>query len=739
MLSVVIPTHNRSDSAVRLAKALDAQECKVPFEIIFALDGCRDDTKIMLESLSLKRPLKIVELDGRGAAAARNKGAASAEGDILLFVDDDIVPQPNMLSAHIAHRISEESLVVGPYPYGPDMPVNPLDFFIRDWWHVRFQALAVPTHVFTYKDCLTGNLSMSRRMFENAGSFDEIFEKDGREDYELGVRLLKLGGRMTFAPDALAYHYPKNKPKSLLRKWYTFGKADVRFAQKQPEVFWSLPMQNLLRKRKWKHRWAMNLALSLPLVDAAIIYVMGTFFESNLERLWDRRLLRLWYICQRLAYIYGVRTELGGWCRLQSFLRSKLETAEWPENRVRIEDVDILADLSEIGDMDDADKLFLIARTGYSIKSWVEAPCRPGRDSMPTEEIAECLSNNVGWPAWHSSLDSNVQSIWPKDFDNDAWRKLTVGMLDIEKNKLARCDNTSSVNFSDMSVIVLCGKEEEMPRSILDSAEVIGVTVGNGRACGKLLSAALSLCKGRLVAFLKPSDSVDIGWSRAVYGHFQDHSISCVITPAILRGIRTRGEELYHRLADFERVTTWDFAYLSEYLPAAHILDQYNTACHRFIFERKALVAACEALNGSMASYEDITARLLYESVCNYHDIVYEPKAIVWNESQIKSEDVRSMAAQHSYRISKMVCERMFSRNIGKTRAARTLVKLMRFKMRKPLQSACGTLDWPISFAANEAASAVQGVCGGLMERDGKESGDISVTVQEHGGVIWVS
>lgn len=318
MLSIVVPTHNRSASAVRLALALDRQECSRPVEATFVLDGCTDDTRHALESLELRRPLNIIDACGAGAAAARNRGAAASSGDVLLFLDDDVVPQAGLFGAHLrAHRYREHAVVVGPYPYGPDMPVNPLDFRIRDWWQGRFAEMARRKHVFTYEDCVTGNLSLPRADFESVGGFDEHFEKDGREDYELGVRLLKSGMSMSFAVDALAYHYPTNRPSSSLRKWYTFGRADVRMAAKHPYLFDSLLFS----------RWATlnpafctrsRAALSLCGSHGRSIASLGWFFDRNMARLWKPRFWQVWEWSKSLVYFAGAVSASGG---MSGFIR----------------------------------------------------------------------------------------------------------------------------------------------------------------------------------------------------------------------------------------------------------------------------------------------------------------------------------------------------------------------------------------------------------------------------------
>ncbi|MHB0912764.1 MAG: glycosyltransferase family 2 protein [Armatimonadota bacterium] len=280
MLSVVIPTHNRAGSVCQLARALAAER---DFEAVFALDSCTDGTREALAALDLPFPLKIVECAG-GAAHARNAGAKAARSERLVFIDDDVMPEPGMLAHHAG-----EGAIVGPYPYAPEMPVNALDFTIREWWTRRFAEMASPEHEFDYRDCLSGNLSIGRDEFFGVGGFDEDFVKDGREDYELGARVV---GHLSFRfePKAAARHYPTNRPASHLRKWYTFGRADVRFAEKHPHLAGTLPLARV-RVRRAPGRW--------------VVPLFGRFFEANLERMWSPAWMRAWHAARNLVYVSG--------------------------------------------------------------------------------------------------------------------------------------------------------------------------------------------------------------------------------------------------------------------------------------------------------------------------------------------------------------------------------------------------------------------------------------------------
>src|SRR5690349_12686793 len=115
-VSVVVPTFNRRASLHRLLMALSAQTYPTEqFEVIVVDDGSTDGTDQLLASLITPYALQVIRQANGGPAVARNRGVASAHGALIVFLDDDVEPVPELLAEHVAvHDAESDPVVIGP-------------------------------------------------------------------------------------------------------------------------------------------------------------------------------------------------------------------------------------------------------------------------------------------------------------------------------------------------------------------------------------------------------------------------------------------------------------------------------------------------------------------------------------------------------------------------------------------------------------------------------------------------
>ena len=249
--SVVMPTHGRRESLLRVLKALDRQQLPDGnFEVIVICDGDVDGSANACRSLvpQIGYSLRILTQENQGPAAARNRGVAEARAELIVFLDDDVVPDKDLLAAHYAAHKGDGACVT----IGPLLP--PTDQRLSIWcdWEERmlcrqYEAMQRGAYEPTWRQFFTGNAAVNRRYILEAGGFDSAFRR--AEDIALGLRLHDLGLRFVFLPHARGWHYVQRSLEAWLRVPTAYGAADVRLARAgHPEVL-AITMRELSTRR----------------------------------------------------------------------------------------------------------------------------------------------------------------------------------------------------------------------------------------------------------------------------------------------------------------------------------------------------------------------------------------------------------------------------------------------------------------------------------------------------------
>ncbi|MBN2113582.1 MAG: glycosyltransferase [Acidimicrobiia bacterium] len=232
-VAVVIPVYNRVQLLRRTLAGLAAQRGYPPHlvSVVVADDGSEEDLAPAVAEASARMRVYSVrqEHDGYGAGRARTLGAARTGADVVLFVDADCLPDPELVAGHMAwHHRADNLVVVGSrqhvdstdYPpeqiaagtidigravKGEDPPDEA--FEPEDWRRRFYRRTAQLRHGNEgFRALLTGNCSLPRDAFLEAGGFSADFRHWGGEDTELGWRLFSAGLFFVPANRAAIYH-----------------------------------------------------------------------------------------------------------------------------------------------------------------------------------------------------------------------------------------------------------------------------------------------------------------------------------------------------------------------------------------------------------------------------------------------------------------------------------------------------------------------------------------------------
>jgi GT2 family glycosyltransferase len=212
-ISVIVPTFNRSASLQRLLESMDLLELPnaVRVEVVIVDNSSTDNTEELLrqkEGQEKRFSFKVLKEDRKGKSSALNRGIASAQGQILIVVDDDVVVHPEWMIKHWeCHRDVEFDVIQGRVLPGVDDQGNPAD-------GNRAREYNIPIVDYGKETCairgFTGtNVSFKREIFDKVGLFDPRLGPGAAgfsEDSEFSLRLRKSGFKIGYVPDAIVYH-----------------------------------------------------------------------------------------------------------------------------------------------------------------------------------------------------------------------------------------------------------------------------------------------------------------------------------------------------------------------------------------------------------------------------------------------------------------------------------------------------------------------------------------------------
>jgi glycosyltransferase involved in cell wall biosynthesis len=253
--SVIIPTFQRRELVTANVAALGRQEFDQGFEVIVVVDGSTDGTGAALRTLQVPFSLTVVEQPNAGSAAARNRGATLARGELLLFLDDDMEAHPRLLAEHDESHRAGAAAVMGHIPVHPDSPPGLLAEGVKAWAEDRTHRLSEPGAEVRLADMLTGQLSVARALFERLMGFDAQFRQQvssSNADTDFGHRLLNSGCRVVFNAWAISWQKYIVTPRNYLHQWREIGRGDVRFVRKHPAQSATVFTTKKVRKRR---RW----------------------------------------------------------------------------------------------------------------------------------------------------------------------------------------------------------------------------------------------------------------------------------------------------------------------------------------------------------------------------------------------------------------------------------------------------------------------------------------------------
>jgi glycosyltransferase involved in cell wall biosynthesis len=224
LATVIVPTRDRPRELERCVAALERQRLPGELEIVVVDDGSADHGAVEA-ALGDSERSRLIRLEGRGPAAARNAGAREARGEVVCFLDDDCEPEPRWAELLVGSAAANERPAAGLTRNGLwDSHLSEASQAIVD--HLQ-RSSSENGHLGFAPSC---NLACPAELAHEL-PFDESFPLAAGEDREWTSRAADRGMAPVYVPDAVVVHRHRLTPAAFFRQHLAYGRGAARLAR----------------------------------------------------------------------------------------------------------------------------------------------------------------------------------------------------------------------------------------------------------------------------------------------------------------------------------------------------------------------------------------------------------------------------------------------------------------------------------------------------------------------------
>lgn len=241
-ISVVIPTYNRAKQVEEVILCLFKSDVTgfSDIQIIVVEDGSPSPCRDVIEKITVPAPfqLKYVWQENAGPSVARNTGLKNAAHEVVLFIDDDILVFPDMISKHLAgHQHFPDSVIYGYCPYVIPEKETPAYRFLTKLTDPGNTSDYIPTSAIA-----SGNISVEKKMFPDGEFYKSSLRTPAAEEFELMARFRDQQVKIYFNPSIRGWHLQPATIEDKCKQEFKYG---VGVAEVGVKVPYALSHENL--------------------------------------------------------------------------------------------------------------------------------------------------------------------------------------------------------------------------------------------------------------------------------------------------------------------------------------------------------------------------------------------------------------------------------------------------------------------------------------------------------------
>ena len=291
-ISIIIPVYNSSLTLNECLNSIFSSDYK-NYEVIIVSDRSTDNSI----AIAKEYKTKIIELSqNKGPALARNKGSESADGEILLFLDSDVIINKDSLNLIIdKFKIDDVNAIQGIYSHMPNYK-----YLATQFYQSYLCYYVWPENKKYASTLVTGCFAIRKKVFNKLNGFDVKIQKPSCEDEKFGYSLIENGYKIQILRNLQVIHKVNYGVLKFIKR---------RLMQESDRIKFYLREKTY--KNKIKQSNYLRVILGIPIIALILLTIFSSFFYYSNYILITFISLNLIYIWLHIGFLKFVTKNKG--------------------------------------------------------------------------------------------------------------------------------------------------------------------------------------------------------------------------------------------------------------------------------------------------------------------------------------------------------------------------------------------------------------------------------------------
>ena len=235
LISIIVPVYNRADEIKDFLDSFCSQTVKTGFEVIMVDDGSTDELNQVLESFADRLTIRCFHQQNQGPGAARNRGMAEAQGELMVFIDSDCTVPDDYISQLQQALVNDDFDAFG----GPDTQRDDFPPFLKAVNYSMTSFIGTGGTRGSAKKAVAKyyprsfNMGIRRRVYDKIGGMNDL--RHG-QDMEFSNRIYRAGFKVIFLPALKVFHKRRTNLRRFYKQIFNWGVTRINLGTIDPQM-----------------------------------------------------------------------------------------------------------------------------------------------------------------------------------------------------------------------------------------------------------------------------------------------------------------------------------------------------------------------------------------------------------------------------------------------------------------------------------------------------------------------